>query len=291
MIIIGATEQEKALDVQRYVSDHGIVRVFSFGPSEFAVDLRLDVPHEHIAWPDIIRYVFYYRLLQEIDSGTLLVINECLRTQNRNDLTYNCLRNFLNQTTHQIVFQRLPIIDTQSDFATLFDLDTRSRWKLTKEDELPLDEAVIELRRCLAPLITASLIQATSKAHEAYRAKREKLFAELGLRDPHTLPRNLHLVGGKTRLRGVDGSSLYVARNKRLRRDNICAYADVKRGSQPRAVIDWPHRFLVFSDFLARTGQVNIQAITTDIKVDQWYLCRYQDWAKRVKDACATLHG
>ena len=70
---------------------------------------------------EIIQYKFYYRLLQEIGKDTLLVVNECLRMQNRYDLTYNCLRLFLQQTPHALVFQYLPIIDTIADFMVLFD--------------------------------------------------------------------------------------------------------------------------------------------------------------------------
>ena len=64
-----------------------------------------DHDDEFIEWADIIEYRYYYRLLQEIGSKTLVVVNECLRTQARHDLTYNCMRLFLNQTDHRLIFQ------------------------------------------------------------------------------------------------------------------------------------------------------------------------------------------
>lgn len=288
MIILGATDPEKDEAVGRYVAEHGIARVVIFSPARFR--LACSTPHEAVEWGEIILYRFYYRLLREIDRSTLLVVNECLRSQNRSDLTFNCLRNFLQQTGHQIIFQRLPIIDTWSDFAILFDLDTRSRWKREPIDS-HLDESQIEVRRRLAPNLRPVEVAASPKVHAQYEAEKSKLFAEIGSRDPHTLPRQLHQVGGKTRLLRVEGDRLYAGRNNRFHLPNLCTYRETPAGSPPRTVFEWCHNFIDFADFLAVTGQVDVEVLTTDLRVDQWYLRRYQEWCGRVADAYSALHG
>ena len=86
----------------------------------------------------------------------------------------------------------------------------------------------------------------TSEAtRHKYVQERERLFAELGARDPHTLPRNLYLLGGRDKADWIAGQRLlaqpalfgepaapvqYVARNKRLGNGCVVTYDDV----QPR---------------------------------------------------------
>jgi hypothetical protein len=288
VILLGLTAAEKDAEVTRYVAEHGISKVFLLSPARFRFPCA--TPHDPVEWAEIILYRFFYRLLREIDRDTLVVVNECLRTQNRHELTYNCIRNFLNQTTHQIIFQRLPIIDTWADFAILFDLDTRSRWKREQVGS-HIAEASIEVRRELAPTFHPNEAQASPRVHAQYQAEKASRFAELGLRDPHTLPRNLHLVGGKTKLLRVEAGCQYVGRNNRFQLPNLATYRETTAGAGPRTVFEWCHNFLDFADFLAMTGQTDVDVLTTDLPVDRWYLQRYTEWAGRIRDAYAALHG
>jgi hypothetical protein len=107
---------------------HGIEKVFILTPANFSLACPF-ANHETIEWAVIIQYKFFYRLLQEINQRTLAVVNERLSTQNRYDLTYSCIRHFLTQSSHQIVFQHLPLIDSIEDFMVLLDSEARSRWK------------------------------------------------------------------------------------------------------------------------------------------------------------------
>lgn len=187
-------------------------------------------------------YVTFYRLLQEIDDHTLIVLNECLRTQNRYDLSYNCIRNYLNQTTHRLIFQQLPQIDTHEDFMILFDFDTHSRWKRERFDvNLVLDNAEIAMRP-LSIRFNRIDVPTSQVTQEKYAVERERLFSKLGAKDPHTLPRNLHLIGGKDKLAYINARSQgqlsffdreqdrwYVARNKRMGSDRVVTYDDVCR--------------------------------------------------------------
>jgi len=284
VIRIGLGNDKKSELVRKVASD-GVTRVVVIGPQRYAFDLGIEA--QWVDWPEVIQYRFYYRLLQEIDAYTLVVLNECLRTQNRHDLTYNCIRNFLQQTKRQVIFQRLPIIDTLDDLSILVDFDTRSRWK--RESFRPewltdLDIHVTDVSPSLKPTVA----EATASHRKAYETAREEAFAKLGHGDPHTLPRTLHVAAGKARLPAVQKNKLYVARNGRVKLPNFTTY---EHATEPRVVFDFCHRFIDFSAFLATTGQRAVECVVSDLPVDQWYLKRYTDWARRVSDACSALHG
>jgi len=288
MIALGFDDAQKDAAVKRYCAEHGIRKVFVLSPARFRFECSFDAV-EYVDWTDIIRYRFYYRLLQEIDNATLVVVNECLRTQNRYDLTYNCIRNFLNQTRHQLVFQRLPIIDTFDDFMVLFDFDTRSRWK--RESWRPEFRNEIELViQPLAPTLRRIDVPTDAKTREAYAREKRKLIDNIGLRDPHTIPRNLHLFAGKLKLRHVAPEHRYVGRNNRFKLPNLETY-DTVQGAGERTVFEFCHRFIDFADFLAATNNTDVSALVSDLKVDEWYFDRFARWTDRIRDAYAALHG
>lgn len=282
MICLGFDTTAKAAQIQAYVAERGIKKVFGLSPQKF----QFTVEFEWVEWSDIIRYKYFYRLLQEINSDTLLVINECLRTQNRYDLTYNCIRNFLNQTTHQIVFQTYPIIDTFEDVMTLVDFETRSRWKRDKWRPDLLSE--LELKVHERPLSWSKVDVPTGpKLQEEYALTKRKLIDGIGLKDPHTIPRQLHLLSGKAKLPYVEGSKTYVGRNNRFGLTNLSPF---KGGAYPPShVFEFCHNFIDFSDYLALSGQTHVTALVSDLKVDQWYYQRYLDWTQRVRDAYTAL--
>lgn len=232
-------------------------------------------------------YRTYYRLLQEIDRRTLVVVNECLRTQNRHDLTYNCIRLYLQQAGHRLVFQWLPLIDTPEDFGVLFDFATRSQWKREPWERLPLREAEIRVRE--VPLKLRRIDVATDvKTRATYAREKRSLIDGIGLRDPHTIPRQLHLVGGRARLAHVEAGRAYVGRNDRFKAGVEPYKADAYQRT-PYTIFEWPHNFIDFADVVALSGQSSLDALTTDLKVDGWYFDRYQQWTERVRDAYSVL--
>jgi hypothetical protein len=294
MIFIGCADEEKINQVSRYVGEHGIQKTVVISADDFP----LVVPGANqVKYCDVIMYVTFYRLLQEITPDTLIVINECLRTQNRYDLSYNCIRNFLNLTGHQIIFQQLPQIDMAEDFMILFDFDTRSRWKRRGFDPF-LIRGETRVQVSALPIGFERVDVPTSeKTKEKYKQDRERLFSELGSRDPHTLPRNLYMIGGHDKQAWIDvqqlplfvnNEQLYVARNQRLGRSNIVTYADVVPGGR-YTIVDLPHRFIDYADFVQRTGQAISRVLVADLPVDGWYFNRYQDWSMRIHDTYASL--
>ena len=287
MIRLGLADDAKQDVVRRYCAERSIRRVFALSPDRFMVTFAPGPPVDHIEYSDTIEYRVFYRLLQEIDADTLVVINECLRTQNRYDLTYNCIRNFLNQTSHQIVFQYLPLIDRFDDFMVLFDWETRSRWKREKwnerfktEMDFAAEPVALEFHEAHVPV--------DSKTRVAYARKKRELIDGIGLKDPHTIPRNLYLMSGKAKLGAVSPTEHYIGRNNRFKIPTLHTY---REDSYPEryTVFEFCHNFIDFSDFLALSRQTSVDILTSDLKVDGWYLQRYRDWATRIADAYAAL--
>lgn len=297
MIYIGYEDAAKQEIIEAYRRTHDVRRVVVI--SGDACPLPIPAT-DQVKYSDVIMYVTFYRLLQEIDRQTLVVLNECLRIQNRYDLSYNCIRNYLNQTNHQIVFQWLPQIDEQDDFMILFDFATQSRWKRRKFDiDLILDnvEVHVQPRTPVFGRVDVPTTQATRKAYAKDKAKR---FATLGNKDPHTIPRNLYLIGGKDKASYIDSraqpslfgegkTQAYVARNQRLKRDNITTYGNVSREEAPYIALELPHRFIEFSDFLWTTSQTCTDILVADLKVDEWYFRRYTEWSERINETCTGL--
>ena len=125
-ILIGLDQIQKCSEIAAYVERQKIAKVYVFYPEAFP----LDYPDcKAVEYKEIIMYRTFYPLLEEIDSDSLLVFNECLRTRNRSDLTYNCAHHYCNQTPHKIVFEYFPFIEDKNDFMILLDLLDKGRYK------------------------------------------------------------------------------------------------------------------------------------------------------------------
>lgn len=274
MICLGLSEIEKVDMISQYVKENGIKSVISI------TGLGASLTEDDYPFKEIIEYKSFYHLLQTIDVSTLLVVNECLRTQNRYDLAYNCVRNFLTQTQHKLIFQRFPFIDQPEDFMILFDFETRSQWKRESYDLELLKQAdiIASPQYVKFDSVTIGVSAATKRR---YKKKRDQLFAELGARDPHTIPRNLYLVSTADKKKSLQDKYLYVARNKRFKAGNISTYREVDSNKSYK-VIDLPHRFIDFSDYLFVTRQSNVEVLVVDLKVERWYFQRYTEWSERL---------
>ena len=293
MILLGYDDADARAAVARYCETHPIRRVVVLTSERFRPAWTLPVPHEVVAWPDLIRYVFFYRLLQEIDGDTLVVVYECLRTQDRHDLTYNCVRHYLSKTQHRLIFQRLPIIDSVDDVMTLVDFDTDSRWKREppRADILrAIDWSVKEI----VVSFNAVRVETTPRERDAYAKQKRALIDGIGLGDPHTIPRNLLLLGGRAKARWADAHGVdraYLGRNGRLGIATLDTYDAATHSRVPYTVLEFCHRFIDFSDVVTATGQATYQSLVTDLKVDRWYFDRFVAWAGRVSDAYSAIRG
>ena len=284
MIRLGLDGESKTKIVNEYIKENGITNVFVLTDTRVG---KLQIENaEVIHWPQIIKYKFFYRLLQEIGGSTLIVIDEILRTQDRNELTYNCIRHFLNQTNHQIIFNTFPLIDTIADFMILVDFDTRSKSKrlpFSKELLSGLDIAGVQS----VPSFSAINVPVDGKTAKEYSKTKQKLIDEIGIKDPHTIPRNLYLVSGKAKLSAIESDKHYVGRNARFKIPNMSTYRDEEL--KKSTVFEFCHNFIDFSDFLVLSGQRESEVLVADTKVDRWYFDRYVKWSERIGDAYDSI--
>lgn len=285
MIFLGQNDTGKNDIILKFCKENNIRKVFILSPNQYYFECSFE-NHEFIEYADIIQYVFYYRLLQEIDSGVLVVVNECLQKKNRNDLTYNCIRNFLNQTDNHIVFNYLPIIESSNDFFILFDFDTRSQWKRETDFSL-LNNSNINQKQ-IRVRFKAINIHTENQLKSKYARKKEALINNIGLKDPHTIPRNLYLLSGEAKVKVLDSNKLYLGRNNRFGLENIETYSDCTYKSR-YIIFEFCHNHINFCNFLAMSKQTDFDVLITDLKTDQWYFERYLAWANDLEATYAKI--
>jgi hypothetical protein len=288
VIHLGLRPADKAGLIAQHARQHDLKKIVVCSPERFRFDLPdLPCPVQWVDWPEIIMYRTFYPLLQEIDQRTLVVVNECLRTQDRYDLTYNCIRHYLNQAGHVRVFQWFPCIDTMQDFMTLFDFATGSRWKRTPWDIDPPEPVALQITE-RTPVIIPVPVPTDARLRAAYDAERTKLFAGLGAKDPHTLPRNLYMVGAKARAAHAPPFTALLGRNTKT---GAAPYKADRYADPPYTVLDLPHNLIDLADVSALTGQTHFNVLACDLKADRWYSERATQWAQRIADGYADLRS
>ena len=276
MIRIGLTDDQKMAEIASYVQEHSEVRhVIIFAPKEHP----LETDYETYSWSDIIMYKVFYPLLERIDDSYLIVTSELLRTKKRNDLTYNCLHHYLNQTPHRLHFHWFPIIDGIEDVMILADMDHPGKYKgrgISKHTLHELNITGIDRR----PEIEIIPVDVPDGAVTAYEAERDKLFDNLGAGDPDTIPRKLHLWCGKYKAPMILPQNQYLARNGRFKKNNVVTYKEATDAN--RLSIDIPYRRIELNDYLTRVQADTLRFLATPFKVDQYYAGELQQWHKMV---------
>lgn len=280
MIRIGLTERQKQRIVKDYTLQHGIKKVFCFYYKKFPLNLKVDCEIEHIEYADIEMYTYFYRLLEEIDESSLIVINECMRTQNRSELIYNCSHHYLNQTPHRIIFEHFPIIEDRDDFMILLDFENKGKYKGKGFDYNYLKDEDIKMRPQQFKLNT-TLVPVSEKDHEKYRTKKEQLFANLGNKDPDNIPRALQVFAGNLKRSGIEADKVYVARNKRFGLSNVLSYQEIDSPGD-YIIIDTHYRRLDFNDFLKITGMTKLNYLCTSLSIDDVITTEFSKWKARL---------
>jgi len=281
LIRIGLNEKQKQEEIKRYVKQNRIKNVIVFSPEKYFMELpELDVPIRQIGYKEIIMYRTFYPLLEEIDGNCLLIANELMRDKNRNCLTYNCYAKYTNQTEHRLVFNYFPVIEHRKDIMVLVDFSNSQRNKGLGLADIDLSEYdIMCVRRDLRMEIEK--IQLPGSAEKEYEKERDRLFDELGNKNPDTVPRNLHLWTGIYKKPFIEDGVNYVARNSRFKKGNVDVYKNAKPGKN-YILIDMPFRRLDFNDFLFVTGQECLKYMSTGFKVDDVYINGFSKWMKEV---------
>lgn len=247
---------------------------------------ELDVPIRQIGYKEIEMYRTFYPLLEEINEDYLLVANELMRDKNRNCLIYNCYARYTHQAEkHRMVFNYFPIISEKKDIMILIDFSNSQQHKGFGLKDIDLGEYDIQ---CVRKNIRLSVknISLPDGASEEYEAEKERLFDELGNKDPDTVPRNLHVWTGKFKKPFLEDGESYIARNKRFNKKNVLAYKSAEVGKS-YILVDIPCRRLEFNDFLRTTGQEKLQYLSTGFGVDKVYIKELEDWIKEVENIYA----
>ncbi len=280
MIFIGLERSEKQKKLSEYLQNNNIRKVFIISTEKKEYDTG-NVEKERLDWSDVIMYKYFYRLLEEIDPKCLIVIDEMMRTQNRSELTYNCAHHYLNQTPHRLIFEYFPFIEQKDDFLILLDFQDKPKyrgkgfeWGMLKEQDIRVKKAEMKFEILPVP------ISAEEKAE--YFQKKETLFAELGSKNPDTIPRNLHVFVGKYKKRNLYSGKIYVARNSRFNMLNVITYKN--QSTVSAIIIDFPHRRIDFNDYLKRVTPPMVSFLHTGLPVDNYYAESFRKWLERLEE-------
>lgn len=184
-IFIG--EQDKQNIIKKYISNSTdeIKKIYVIGEP---LDFELSVQNEHIKFSDVIMYKYFYRLLQEINHNSMIILNECLRKTNRYDLSYNCIKRYLLQTPHKIIFNYFPIIKQEKDFMILYDMIQNNPF-LKEKYEYVIKFENVNVKK-VDFIIHKKNIIIDDKYLDEYEKQKEKIILEVK-KDPDIIPRRL----------------------------------------------------------------------------------------------------
>jgi hypothetical protein len=281
MIRIGLSAKEKQEELNAYLAEHGeIAKVFVFYYKEFKPVYKLSCEVEYTEYSEIIMYRTFYPLLEKINETSLIVIDECMRTQNRVDLTYNCAHHYLGQTPHRMIFEFFPIIENKEDMMILFDMEDKARFYRKPFDYNLLQTENIKIKPFKISFETVP-VETPPAAEGLYRERKAELFDDLGQKDPNTVPRQLQLLAGDFKKAAVEPGKEYVARNKRLKLPNVFVYPIERQGKF--YVIDMHYRRLNFNDFIKQTQQKRISYLSTMLPVDNVFANEFMEWKARLE--------
>ncbi|MHB8171196.1 MAG: hypothetical protein ACYDG6_06605 [Thermincolia bacterium] len=280
MIRIGLGVRDKQKVIDEYLKSNDIKKIYCFYYKKFPVKFKVDIDTEYIEYSDIEMYKFFYRLLEEIDGNSLIVMDECMRTQNRSELIYNCAHHYLNQTPHRIIFEFFPIIEGKNDFMILLDFENKGKFNGKSFDYVFLQTEDIKVKPFKVKMETI-VVETTEKHMEQYEKKRNHLFDNLGEKDPETIPRSLQLFAGDLKKKVISPDEVYVARNKRLKLGNVKTYEEIEKQGD-YIVIDTHWRRLNFNDFIKTTRMTRIKYLSTVLPIDTVIISEFSKWKARL---------
>lgn len=279
MIRIGLSQREKQKVIINFLKDHTVKKIYCFYFKKFPYQYKVDCDIEYIEYSDIEMYKYFYRLLEEINDSSLIIMDECMRTQNRSELIYNCAHHYLNQTPNKIIFEFFPIIDNKEDFMILLDFENKGKYKGKSFDYLFLQNEDIEMKPFWVSMDIIN-VPVSKQDKEKYEKKKEELFDNLGNKDPNTIPRQLQLYAGNFKKAAIQPNKMYVARNKRFKLNNVVSYDDVKK--REYIIIDTHYRRLNLNDFIKITKIKKLQYLASTLSVDNVIISEFSKWKARL---------
>lgn len=192
-IYIGECDKQKIINDYCIENNIEIKNIYVIGD-----DLGIG---EHIKFSDTIMYKYFYRLLQEINTKSLIILNECLRKQNRYDLTYNCIRRYCLQTPHILIFNYFPIIKQEQDFMILYDMIQNNPF-LKEQYKYVTHFENVEIGKVNFDIKKTEIILSDECVKE-YEIEKEKIIKQVK-KDPDIIPRRLLKFSEKQKPKGYD---------------------------------------------------------------------------------------
>lgn len=194
MIYLGLLLSEKQKVVADYAVCHNIHKIWTIGEP-------LNLDNEDVtSWRNVIEYDYYNRLRTAIRQDDLIVINEILHTSKRTDLGYNCIRQYVVQTPHRLIFQKFPFNNSEEDLAILYDFLQNNPFLKTPWPDIDIKDSIAF---CRLPPVTMEIIpvELTNEQVARYEVEKDNIFNKLK-GTPATLPKACLKVSQKLNPRG-----------------------------------------------------------------------------------------
>lgn len=172
--------------VNQYILEHPeIKKVYVIG------DTIEKINHNEVecaTYSDIIEYKYYYKFLQEINNTSLVILNQILHSTNRYLLHYNCIRRYVQQTNHRLIFNDLPARQSEEDFMILYDMIQVNPFLKDNYNYITHFEDVVINDCCIN--LTVDTVELTEKELKKYEEEKEKAIQSVK-KDPDIIPRRL----------------------------------------------------------------------------------------------------
>lgn len=288
LIGIGYSQQEKEKAVREYLKENPEVKhIVYYVPAGLK---RIDID-----FPDVWNETFYSsitsnlgsRLWEVVDESFLFIYDECMRVKKRTDLTYNSFHLFQHHSEHAIVFETFPMIDDPDDFMILVDMAYPNMYIQSRVTPDVIELADIKPYEVKFEPVS---IETTEEQKAAYEIETNRMFDELGNKDPNTIPRNLALwVGTTCKKNHIDSSKINIARNGRFKTKTYKDYSVYDNGTyasmpfsehekhsytrefepaEEVTIIDFPVKTRELMDLIKFSGAHTVKVMTTDLKID-----------------------
>lgn len=280
MVYIGKQEDEKKHIIKSALSKSSITKVFILTTTD--IDVDIPVEYEVITFKELIQYAYYYRIIEETTKDVMIIINEPLFTSNRSDLTYNCIRIFLNSTKHILTFSYLPILNTAEDFAILLDFDTRSLYKGTKLNDFPIIEANINAIKYDFGF-EFNVVETSEEDKLEYNIIRDKIIKQVDKKgqNPDVIPRNIQLSCAKFKKDHLTDYHSWLFRNDRYSLQNSSTFRNIRKFKE-HIIFDIPFNNSDLVKFIRQTGQTKITFLISDLPIEQFFKDKMLNFLKEL---------
>lgn len=283
MIRIGLGIRQKEKLINNYIEDNNIKDVFVLYSDKYHQKLNLCKDYEEIEYNEWEMYRTFYPMISKVRPDSLIIVNEALRTTNYGDLKVNCATVWLNQTSHRIIFNTLPFIESKEDFRILQKLDQGTK-QVSKFDYVQLQSQDILIKPYKIKLDVVSLLKTTDRQKASYDKLKESLGKDIEdnvSMDPNNLPRRLQVKSGNYKKELIQEDKLYIARNQRFKLKNVETYRDYDEQKE-HIIIDFPISRLDLVDYILKTKTKKLKYLSTDLSIDQYLVGEVSKWIGRL---------